>query len=475
MRWIVMLHRWIGVGLCLLFTAWFGTGLVMMYVPFPSLPEAERLAHSSRLDLSAIDGGWTQPLSAFEGETIDALRLVAPGRPLLVVETSAGETSAYRLTTGEPLPPLTAADARAAAERFASARAQKVIGPFEFDQWVVHQAFDRYRPYFRVDLDDADGTSLYVSQITGEVLQRTTRFQRGWNYVGAVVHWIYPTVIRKNWALWDRLVWWVSLVGIAGAGLGMTLGVVRLRDAWRRGRRGLASPFIGWLRWHHKLGLLTGVFVVTWIFSGWLSMDHGRLFSVPDPMPEQVDAFRGLGLRQAALRVAPAALAELSGAREIAITALAGLPAVVARYPGRVLTRIYDQGSGPREVVRSDIEAAVQAAWPNVRVVSSERVPDHDVYTDLREGSLGPEILRVRLDDPGATWVHADLQRLQIASVMDRSRRLYRWLFNGLHSLDLPGLVDRRPLWDALMVTLLICGLGFSMTGLVIAYRRITR
>jgi len=30
---------------------------------------------------------------------------------------------------------------------------------------------------------------------------------------------------------------------------------------------------------HHILGLFAATFVLMWIFSGWLSMDHGLLFS----------------------------------------------------------------------------------------------------------------------------------------------------------------------------------------------------
>ena len=63
-----------------------------------------------------------------------------------------------------------------------------------YDQWVVHDRFDPYRPFFRVDLDDEDRTHLYVSTKTTEVHQKTNRQQRLWNYFGAVIHWIYPVI-----------------------------------------------------------------------------------------------------------------------------------------------------------------------------------------------------------------------------------------------------------------------------------------
>ena len=36
-------HRWLGIGMCLLLTLWFASGIVMMYVEYPQLTDAERL------------------------------------------------------------------------------------------------------------------------------------------------------------------------------------------------------------------------------------------------------------------------------------------------------------------------------------------------------------------------------------------------------------------------------------------------
>src|SRR5512138_368568 len=48
---LVLLHRWLGVAFCLLFAMWFATGIVMHFVPFPSLDETERFA-----GLAPVDG-----------------------------------------------------------------------------------------------------------------------------------------------------------------------------------------------------------------------------------------------------------------------------------------------------------------------------------------------------------------------------------------------------------------------------------
>ena len=73
----------------------------------------------------------------------------------------------------------------------------------------------------------------------------------------------------------DATVWALSFVASIAAVAGAALGTVRIAPA----RRGRVTSYRGWHAWHHLLGLTCATFVLTWIFSGWLSMDHGLLFS----------------------------------------------------------------------------------------------------------------------------------------------------------------------------------------------------
>jgi hypothetical protein len=60
--------------------------------------------------------------------------------------------------------------------------------------------------------------------------------------------------------------WWLSLLGTIGATLGVVLGLVRL---------GTGPADHGLQRWHHILGLVVAPFVISWIFSGFLSTNDG--------------------------------------------------------------------------------------------------------------------------------------------------------------------------------------------------------
>jgi hypothetical protein len=48
----------------------------------------------------------------------------------------------------------------------------------DYDQWTLAGELDRYRPLYRVALNDSSGTDLYVSKITGQVVLATTHRQR---------------------------------------------------------------------------------------------------------------------------------------------------------------------------------------------------------------------------------------------------------------------------------------------------------
>ena len=54
-RWLYLVHRWLGVLLCAFFAMWFLSGVVMMYVGYPKLTQAERLMNLPPL-LSATRG-----------------------------------------------------------------------------------------------------------------------------------------------------------------------------------------------------------------------------------------------------------------------------------------------------------------------------------------------------------------------------------------------------------------------------------
>jgi len=471
-------HRWLGMALGVVFAAWFASGTILSFVPFPELGRWERIAGGAALALEKVQVAPSDAIAASGLTTVEQLRLISvEGQPRYTVLGSGNGLTSVSAINGKPLGPVSPEAARNIAEGFSALTAQRIEGPFDYDQWTVHNGYDRYRPLYRVEMGDEEGTELYVSTRSGEVVQRTRRWERAWNWVGAVVHWINPTVLRKHEAVWHSIVWSLSLVAIAVPLAGIFLGLVRYVNLKRSGRPGI-SPFRGWLRWHHTIGLLGGIFVLSWVTSGWLSLDRGRIFSSDRPSQEQKERFRGISVNAAVEAFSMSRLRALGNPRELEFSAIGGRPLLIIRA-GNPRSSAIDltDTAGMHQVlaVLPDelLLAAVKSAWSPASPLEVSAVAANDAYAGPRSNRLPQSARRIRLDDPSGTWVHVDAESGQILSIMDKSRRAYRWLVDGLHTFDFPVLNEAGMLWHVLLVMATTTGFGLSCTAIVLAIKRL--
>ncbi len=116
-----------------------------------------------------------------------------------------------------------------------------------------------------------------------------------------------------------------------------------------------------------------------------------------------------------------------------------------------------------------------RAAMPGVPVRDAVWLHEFDDHYYDARGTRSLPVLRVRYRDADATWLYLDPARGGIALRTDETRRLLRWLYQGLHSLDFPFLYHERPLWDVVVIVLSIGGAVVSATTLVPAWRRLRR
>jgi PepSY-associated TM region len=478
-RPLVLAHRWLGIGVGFLFALWFATGAVMCFVPFPSLPADVRIAHDEPIDLQQVSVGPAAALAAAPGLPVTRVRLISVhGHPRYVLSLADGRALSVSAESGKRLGPVPADTARAIAESFSGHRVIGITAPLEDDQWIVHDQYDEFRPFYRLALSDRRGTELYVSTRSGEVLQRTRAAERGWNFVGSVVHWANIVALRRHKDAWR----WVMLTLAGACGLlacaGLVVGIMHLVNARRSRRRGL-SPFRGWLRWHHSIGLFASVLLLSWIVSGCLMLDDGAVFPGDQPTAAQVAAVRGMTLATAARRFPVALLRMLPPAREIEVSAMAGIPYLVVQNgkPGESSLATPAAGGGlslSRGVPDSSLLAAVRSGWPSSRVVRIRPIPPDDAYRVLSDPLPGTA-QRVVLADPDRTWIQIDSATARILSVTDARGRARRWWVDGLHEFDFPLLDRSGPLRMLVLVLAVAVGFLFSCTGLVVAVKRLRR
>jgi PepSY-associated transmembrane protein len=390
-----------------MFAIWFASGMVMVFAGFPSLDDARRLAALPRL---AIDPAVPSPARALAHTPVRGrVRLgVLAGRPVYRFsdgDRTAGIVNALAgrdVATADPTSLISLAQ-----PYFESADARWTTTIVSVrDQWNVTSPAGAQFPLIRFTAADRAHTEVYISSKTAEVVQVTTRRARLLAWAGAIPHWIYPVALRRHAAAWRWLVLGIAALGAVGSLSGLLLGVWM----WRGG-----SPYrTRWMRWHHILGLLFGVFVFTWVGSGAWSLEPFRV-----------------GARAAA-------------GRSVLLDDVIE-PDQLSRF---AVEPAYALALCRRDIEPRELELVQMGGRPHYLCRQS---PD--------------ETRLVVADRPTVAVTRTPA----VASATPAAEALDRWIFRGLHCLDFGFLPSRSRAWYTVVLALSAGGLIFSLTGVVVA------
>jgi uncharacterized iron-regulated membrane protein len=484
-KWMILLHRYLGIGLSLLFVMWFISGIGMIYAGgMPELTPELRLERMAPLDLSRVR---LNPSEA-------AARVATPSAPGRVVLQTVMDRPAYRLSaerpvtvfadTGELLETVNEAGVMTIAGRFMNLpirRLHHVSVLDSADQWTIAQRGQM--PLHKIAADDAAHTELYVSPALGEVVVHTTRGSRALAWAAAIPHWLYFTPLRVNDPLWRQVVLWTSGIGVVLAFVGIILGIIQFSPARPAIKRHIRSriPYAGWMRWHYITGVVFGVFTLTWVFSGLLSME---------PWDWVHRGGSGAELRQA-LTGGPLDLAQFPpidltawnqvlpprAAKEVELLRIQGNPYYAVRGVDHkpLLLAANPLRAHPESFSIESLMDRVQQAHADGRVAESRLLSGYDAYYYARNGRASLPVLRVKFDDPDRTWVYIDPRMSRLVAQFTRQERVERWLYHGFHSLDFGFWYYDRPLWDVGVIALSMGGAASSAIGLFVGYRRLAR
>lgn len=491
-------HRWLGAALSLLVGTWFASGAVMTFARYPSWSEEERLAHATPLELVgrappstyALAPKPAFPLPPQLLAWIRAGGLSQGGRARLAMLEgeatwffTAADGARVALRAREPgvAAKLDSERTRRIVERTFGVAAKSIERISEPDQWTVGRSAPGLYPLERFELDDGAHGEVYVSLASGELVQQSTRSERAWAWAGAIPHWIYPAVLRRQRALWRDSVLWLSgaglLASLSGLAAGLHATYVRSRRAKpvRAGSR--AARRNVYLRYHELLGLAFGVFASTWLFSGALSLEPFH-WTGPGPSSTQLEALHGKTSEPEhwPLTAALATCADELSVREAELLSFGGRPLLVctdAAGKARSVELDASKLAARERLAPSSLDAAAKRlAAGRAYVLELVSQPDAYHYPTHHEPKLTLPYARIELRDPERTTFYVDPERAELLRHYTDLKRLERWLYNGLHSLDLPVLYEHRSVWRSLVIACMALGLALSALGLTVILRR---
>ena len=470
-RLLFLIHRYLGIALGLVISLWCLSGFVMMYEQYPELDDSERLAGLAPLDLTDC----CRLPSEFSNVEVDHFRLeMMAGTPVLRL-IYGRDQFVIDLRNGEYVSDFDAMDARViaagAAPEYGLHGSPRLVGLIERDQWTVYASYHPHRPLFHFAMDDSPGTEFYVSSTTGEVVQMTTFRQRFLNWMGAVVHWLYPTVLRQHTALWLQVVIWLTIVSLFLTVVGVYIG---LRQ-YKKRRSGRRSPYRGWALWHHYAGLVFGLFTLTWLISGLFSVNpfgalEGRGFSVESQRLQG----GGVNFEQARAFLSGLPAEELpDSAVRLDVSMVGGQLFAVASDKAAQRVRLNAATLTPEALSQDFYTRAASIIRPDIPVTEADWLSEDDAYYFNHHEERRFPVFRIRYDDGERFYLDGVTGELSYA--VDRERRWLRWIFHALHRGDFSALVRSRPIWDLMMWPLMLGVTVGAIAGTWIGFQRVLR
>ena len=481
---LVFLHHWISVLLCLLMTLWAVSGLVMIYVSFPELSAEEKYAGASPLALEACcNTDFLVP----ETRISQASLSMHGQRLILTWQDATGAPFRHDLHTGTQLTSITAGEARKIAEIFqqnASATSPDTQDAatstltINEDQWTVYGRYRLHRPLHKVSF--TSGRHLYVSSTTGEIVQDTTPRERFWNWLGAVPHWLYYTGFRKYQKIWYETVVWTSLVASLTIVLGLYLGLRQYHwRGFKKGNRASRSPYRGVMKLHHITGLIFGSITFTWLLSGFFSMNPFGLMEGGDPRTELSQLtdtpYTSQDLTQFLKRLKEMPQKDILGATLPSGTVSSFTKNFLVTDKTGSVTRISLTDGAPAPVTQTEVEALISKMRPQAATQDINLLTTEDAYYFNHKKSRAFPVWRIKMADKEHTRYYFDADTAQLIRKVDSGSRQYRWFHHGLHRLDFFRGLRSRPLWDGVIVSLMLGVIIVCALGTYLSIRRLYR
>ncbi len=444
----------------------------MMYQSFPFLSKSEKREMLPANKISNL----LSPTNIFQNQVSDTIHSISLNfqlnRPVYHFVSHNGKVISKYADNGE-LISITKEKALSIAKENLKITEKGTVNTLtELDQWIPRTRFLKHMPIFKVDFENDDKTYTYVSSLTGEILASNNSKERFWSWLGAIPHWIYFKDIRIHNTFWYQLIVWLSALGFIMVITGIFTGIVRYKKKPKANFKRFKNK---WYNFHYYFGLLFGTFICTWIFSGWMSMTPfswtpSTSLSKTELKYWQKGSFTLNNIHQEEWNNF---LHQISNSEF--------QEANFSYFNGSVFSTVYSHKqetlfnlSEPKVIPETEDYIKIIESFPtNISITKTTLLKTYDNYYYSRHNSKKLPVLRI--DTNTETSYYIDPETTKVIYKCSTKNRIQRWIYHGLHSLDFSFLTWNRPLWDIVLIVLLIGGSVVCFTGTVMGIKFLRR
>lgn len=362
------------------------------------------------------------------------------------------------------------------AQLWCNAPISKIDTLYKLDQWIPFGRLKKDMPIYKLHFSDKQKHELYISSKSGEALQFTNKNSRFWAWIGAIPHWVYFTSLRQNAKLWSNTIIVLCIAGIVMCITGIILGFRSYIIQYKK-RKKLKSPYKKSLyKWHHIWGFFFGLFVLTFIFSGMMS-----LVSVPDWIVKTHD-------KTLARKI-------MMNSSVIPNKYILNCNKILQAYPEKIKSIEWDSfGDIPLyKIIVDDRIVVLNASADSIKLLELKEqdvrhrfekihkcdvkiswMTKYDNYYLSRKKELPLPVFKIEVDDADQSVSYVDPQTGS-TRYYNKNFRANKWTYGALHSYNIKLLTDRPWLWNIVMWVTMIGGTIVSFTGLFLALKYIKR
>lgn len=355
---------------------------------------------------------------------------------------------------------------------------RKVVVLEDLDLWIPWKHLKNAFPIRKYYMADKEKTQVYFSQKTGRILQETTQKSRFLAYFGAIPHLFYYKWLKLRPQLYTQIIIILSIIGMLVCISGIIMGIRMSLKSWRRRRK--ISSYRKWAyRWHHILGLFFGLLLFTFLFSGMLYTTQIPQWIIPQK--KELNFYTIWNSKEFTIKDYKLSIKKiLTDPRFTKIKQIEW-----KQIDEKPYYFLYDTFRKPiiidaqekdtvlvKTFTPSEITNIFAKKFSDTVAYKSTFITETDGYYNV---NAPLSVLRFELNDADNTWIYIDTNNPSFLPSLNKSQRLRRWLYHGLHTFDIPYLFKHQTLRKGILILVLIFLSVITITGSILSVKYIRR